>query len=64
MRDLVRQLRLCSEAVSKFALGVCRSLRDDRSIELNYLTPYSVRRAGQGFVSAIASAKPLVGGAR
>lgn len=47
MRTLVRQMRLCSEPVSKFALGVALTLRVDHPLEGQWLTPPSVLRAGR-----------------
>ena len=47
MRRLVRALRLGSEPVSKFALGVARTLRLDRPLEGRWLTPPSLLRAAR-----------------
>lgn len=59
MHNLLRVMRLASEPVSKFALAVVRTVRQDRPIELHYLTPPSLERAGRGYFT-----QPLVGAAR
>lgn len=45
MRRLVQRLQLMSEPVSKFALGVVRTVRDGPEIELRRVTPPSLVRA-------------------
>lgn len=45
MRQLARSLRLQSEPISKFALGVAHAHRPQRAAELRHLTPPTVRRA-------------------
>ena len=50
MRLLVRDLGLRAEPVSKFALAVARTVRQDAPAELLRLTPPSVLRAGRAFV--------------
>jgi hypothetical protein len=45
MRRLVNTFHLAAEPVSKFALGVVKTLRADREGELRYLTPPSIQRA-------------------
>lgn len=47
MRDLVRDLRLASEPISKFALGVARAHRADRPGELRNLTPPTILRTAR-----------------
>lgn len=45
MRSLVRRLRLTSEPVSKFALGVALTVRSDHPDDIRRFTPPSVRRS-------------------
>ncbi len=45
MRQLVRRMKLISEPVSKFALGVARTVRGDDLQELSVLIPPTVRQA-------------------
>ena len=47
VRQTVARFRLCAEPVSKFALGVARTLRAEHPAELRYLTPPSLLRTGR-----------------
>lgn len=52
MRGLIREFRLVSEPISKFALGVVRTRRDSHPAELLRLTPPSMLEAGRGLTGA------------
>ncbi len=54
MRGMVAAMRLSAEPVSKFALGVVRTVRDDEALELRAVTPPSLLRAGVALDVALA----------
>ena len=47
MRQLLQELSLCSESVSKFGLGVCYTIRSESLAERRLFVPYSIRSASE-----------------
>ena len=45
MRQLLQELSLCSESVSKFGLGVCHTIRSESLAERRLFVPYSIHSA-------------------